>query len=157
MMYVYDVRHFEDDEVKMVIDNGLAVALRSDELIKILSRFEQLGVGDEVIFPCDKLEDYLEYYDGGEYVNINSIAGDTLLQPSMEEAITVLQDCLYSDRGDGKSTYADRIYNSVDPAIEIRSILEECLLIVICMKIDEIKSSAEGIKSRIKEKTFKWD
>lgn len=157
MMYVYNVKDFEDNEVQEVIDNGLAVALTTDDLMKVLSRFDSLGISDEVISPECKLDEWIDYFNGCQYVNIKSISGDTLLQPTIEESITILQDALYEDRGGTVLSYAERIYRSNDPTEEISKILEECVVTVLAVKIDEINMAMNGLKLSIKDGSFEWD
>ncbi len=156
-MYVYNVKDFEDNEVQEVIDSGLAVALSTDDLMKVLSRFDSLGIADEVITPDCKLDEWIDYFNGGQYVNIKSISGEILLQPTIEESISILQDALYEDRGGAILSYAERIYRSEDPTEEISKILGECVITVLAIKIDEINRAMEGLRLSIKDGNFEWD
>lgn len=160
MIYVYDVRSFKDGDVQDLINNELAVALDPDDLTKVLSKFETLGIGEETITPDEKLEEWLEYCDGGQYINIDLpiLNGGSVqrLQPSMEEAIRVLQNYLYLYRGDKNPVFADRIYNSKNPIDEIYRILQECLLTVIEMMIQDLKCALTRIDLSIKNNEFEW-
>lgn len=163
MMYIYYIEDLglstKDEEIKKIINEEMAVVLNPDDGSKLLSRSSSLNINGNDVQPEYTLEEYLDCFDGGEYygIDINVFGGEQQIQPSMEECIGILQDSLYSDRGNNEASYADRIYNSDNPREEIVKILKECLLIVIQIIIDDLTCSMVGIEAIIKSNEFKWN
>lgn len=163
MIYVYWIEDLDlsekDEEIKKIINDEKAVVFDPDEETKLLSRHETLIIGGSEIKPEYTLEEYLDCFNGGEYygVDIHVFGKRQQLQPSIEECICILQDSLYLELGNSKTSYADRIYNSDNPRDEIAMILKECLLTVIQLIIDDLMCSMAGIEAVIKNNEFRWE
>lgn len=65
---------------------------------------------------------------------------------------------LYESCGNDKhETYAERIYNSVDPRNEIKQIINEFLIIRMDIVLSDIQSEISRIEKQIEDGTLKWE
>lgn len=148
MMYIYNTKEMENDLSEKIVNNGLAVII--DE-VNLLSKVDELVIDGNVIESSYSLDEYIEMFDGGGYITLASV------EVTMDEAIQTLLRELYQPCNDEGMTYAERIYNSPDPYIEIRKLINEFLLIRIDIVMTDIQMKIDLVKKGIEDGTFKWE
>lgn len=148
MMYIYNTKEMENDLREKIVNNGLAVII--DE-VNLLSKVDELVIDGNVIESSYSLDEYIEMFDGGDYITLASV------EVTMDEAIQTLLRELYQPCNDEGMTYAERIYNSPDPYIEIRKLINEFLLIRIDIVMTDIQMKIDLVKKGIEDGTFKWE
>lgn len=148
MMYIYNTKEMENDLREKIVNNGLAVII--DE-VNLLSKVDELVIDGNVIESSYSLDEYIEMFDGGDYIILASV------EVTMDEAIQTLLRELYQPCNDEGMTYAERIYNSPDPYIEIRKLINEFLLIRIDIVMTDIQMKIDLVKKGIEDGTFKWE
>lgn len=148
MMYVYYAEEM-DEEVKVkIVNNGLAVVINEDNL---LSKVDELVVDGNIIESSYSLDEYIEMFDGGDLVTLAGV------EVTMLESIQTLLGELYQPCNDDGLTYAERIYNSDDPYMEIKKLINEFLLIRIDIIMTDIQMQVNLIKKSMKDGTFEWE
>ena len=75
----------------------------------------------------------------------------------MAESIQTLLGELYQPCNDEGMTYAERIYNSPDPYIEIKKLINEFPLIRIDIVMTDIQTQIGLVKKGIEDGTFEWE
>lgn len=148
MMYLFDCLEIEDAIEEKIVNNGLAVVFNENRL---LAKVNELVIDGQVIKSDVDLEEYIQYYDGGEFVELTQG-----LQIGKDDAIDVLLGELYQPCNDEGLTYAERIYNAKSPRDEIEKLIEEFLLIAIEFRMTEIQSKIVNIKSQIENGKIEW-
>lgn len=148
MMYIYNTKEMENDLREKIVNNGLAVII--DE-VNLLSKVDELVIDGNVIESSYSLDEYIEMFDGGDYITLASV------EVTMDEAIQTLLRELYQPCNDEGMTYAERIYNSPDPYIEIRKLINEFLLIRIDIVMTDIQMKIDLVKKGIEDGTFEWE
>lgn len=148
MMYVYNVEGMDDNIKEKIINNGLAVAINEDNL---LSKVDELVIDGNIIESSYSLNEYIKMFDGEDYILLAGVEITKL------ESIQVLLDELYQPCNDEGMTYADRIYNSNNPYEEIKTLINEFLLIRIDILITNIQMQATLIKNSIEDGKFEWN
>lgn len=149
IMYVFDCDDIEDNIKEKIINNGSAVVFDENHL---LAKVKELVIDGQVINSDCDLEEYIQYFDGGEYITL--IEG---LQVGIGDAIDILLGELYQPCNDEGIAYAERIYNSECPYDEISRLINEFLLIAIDFKMTDIKCKITQIEKNIEDGTFKWE
>lgn len=150
MMYIYNTECMNSNVKGKIIGNGLAVALNEDYL---LSKVDELIVDGDVIKSDLTFDEYISMmYDNGCYVTLIDN-----LQIGKNAALDLMRDELYQSHRNNNQSNADRIYSSNDPYVEIETIINEYLLILLRLKIDEIQDNYQLITGKIKNGTFEWE
>lgn len=148
MMYLFDCEDIEMELREKIVNNGLAVVFNETRL---LAKVNELVIDGQVLKSDVNLEEYIQYYDGGEFVELTQG-----LQIGKDDAIDVLLGELYQPCNDEGMTYADRIYNAECPRDEIEKLIEEFLLIAIDFRMTDIECAIAGIKKQIKDGNVEW-
>ena len=148
MMYVYNTEEMNSDLRNRIIDNELAVIINE---VNLLSKVDELVIGGNTIESSYSLDEYIKMFDGGECVTLAGV------EVTMEESIQTLLGELYQPCNDEGITYAERIYNSSDPYIEIKKLINEFLLIRIDIVMTDIQMKINLIKKGIEDGTFEWE
>ena len=148
MMYIYNTECMNSNVKEKIISNGLAVALNDSFL---LAKVSELIVDGAIIKSDLSFDEYIEMFNDGGFV---TLIDD--LQITKNYVLDLMRDELYQSCGDGNQSYADRIYSSNDPYVEIEKIMNECLLTLLQIKIDEIQNNFQTITDQIKNGTFEW-
>lgn len=151
MMYVYNVEELSEEIIKKIVSNGYAVIIDPDDCMYLLSKTDKISVGREVIDCSWTLEDYIEMFDGG---NLITLAG---IEVTMMESIQILLGELYQPWNDEGMTYAERIYKSINPQMEIKKLINEFLLVRIDILMTDMQMKINFIKKGIEDGTFKWN
>jgi len=147
IMYVYNVEEMENDLREKIIDNGLAVVINE---VNLLSKVDELVIDGNIIESSYSLDEYIEMFDGGDYIKLAGI------EVTMLESIQMLLRELYQPCNDEGMTYAERIYNSNEPYNEIKKMINEFLLIRIDFVMTDIKYKITQIQNDIENGTFEW-
>lgn len=148
MMYVYNTEEMTDDIKEKIINNGLAVAINE---VNLLSKVDELVIDGNVIESSYSLDEYIEMFDGGECVVLAGV------EVTMTESIQTLLGELYQPCNNEGMTYAERVYNSSDPYIEIKKLINEFLLIRIDIVMTDIQMKINLVKKGIEDGTFEWE
>lgn len=148
MMYVYNAEEMDDDIKEKIVNNGLAVIIND---VNLLSKVDELMIDGNVIESSYSLDEYIEMFDGGDCVTLAGV------EVTMTESIQTLLGKLYQPCNDEGMTYAERIYNSSDPYIEIRKLINEFLLIRIDIVMTDIQMKIDLVKKGIEDGTFEWE
>lgn len=148
MMYVYNTEEMDDDIKEKIVNNGLAVIINE---VNLLSKVDELMIDGNVIESSYSLDEYIQMFDGGECVTLAGV------EVTMEESIQTLLRELYQPCNDEGITYAERIYNSSDPYIEIKKLINEFLLIRIDIVMTDIQMKINLVKKGIKDGNFEWN
>ena len=148
MMYVYNTEEMNDDIKEKIINNGLAVVINEANL---LSKVDKLVIDGNIIEESYSLDEYIEMFDGGECVTLAGV------EVTMTESIHTLLGELYQPCNDEGKTYAERIYNSLEPYIEIKKLINEFLLIRIDIVMTDIQMKINLVKKGIEDGTFEWE
>lgn len=148
MMYLFDCKDIETEVREKIINNKLAVIFNETRL---LAKTNELVIDGQVIKSDDNLEEHIQYYDGGEYMELTQG-----LQIGKADAIDVLLGELYQPYNDEGMTYAERIYNAECPADEIEKLIAEFLLIAIDFRMTDIECAIAGIRKQIKDGKIEW-
>lgn len=147
MMYVYNTEKMTDDIKEKIINNGLAVIINE---VNLLSKVDELVIDGNVIKSSYSLDEYIEMFDGGDYIKLASV------EVTMLESIQMLLEELYQPCNNEGIIYAERIYNSDNPYVEIRKLINEFLLIRIDSVMTEIQMKIDLVKKGIEDGTFEW-
>lgn len=148
MMYVYNTEEMENDIKEKIVNNGLAVVINE---LNLLSKVDELVIDGNVIENSYSLDEYIEMFDGGDCITLAGV------EVTMDESIQTLLGELYQPCNDEGMTYAERIYNSPDPYIEIRKLINEFLLIRIDIVMTDIQMKINLVKKGIEDGTFEWE
>ena len=148
MMYVYNTEEMENDIKEKIVNNGLAVVINE---LNLLSKVDELVIDGNVIENSYSLDEYIEMFDGGDCITLAGV------EVTMDESIQTLLGELYQTCNDEGMTYAERIYNSPDPYIEIRKLINEFLLIRIDFVMTDIQMKIDLVKKGIEDGTFEWE
>lgn len=148
MMYLFDCEDIENELRKKIINNGLAVTFNE---ARLLAKVSELSIDGQVIKSDIDLEEYIQYYDDGGYVEL--IEG---FQVGQSDAINVLLGDLYEPDDEGL-TCAEKIYNSENPSEEILKLINEYLLIAINFKLTDINCSIRNLENRIENGENIWE
>ena len=148
MMYVYNTEEMENDIKEKIVNNGLAVVINE---LNLLSKVDELVIDGNVIENSYSLDEYIEMFDGGDCITLAGV------EVTMDESIQTLLGELYQPCNDEGMTYAERIYNSPDPYIEIRKLINEFLLIRIDIVMTDIQMKIDLVKKGIEDGTFEWE
>lgn len=148
MMYVYNTEEMENDIKEKIVNNGLAVVINE---LNLLSKVDELVIDGNVIENSYSLDEYIEMFDGGDCITLAGV------EVTMDESIQTLLGELYQPCNDEGMTYAERIYNSPDPYIEIRKLINEFLLIRIDIVMIDIQMKIDLVKKGIEDGTFEWE
>lgn len=148
MMYVYNTEEMENDIKEKIVNNGLAVVINE---LNLLSKVDELVIDGNVIENNYSLDEYIEMFDGGDCITLAGV------EVTMDESIQTLLGELYQPCNDEGMTYAERIYNSPDPYIEIRKLINEFLLIRIDIVMTDIQMKIDLVKKGIEDGTFEWE
>lgn len=149
MMYVYNTEEMNDDIKEKIINNGLAVAINE---VNLLSKVDELVIDGNVIESSYSLDEYIETFDGGQYVTLIDE-----VQIDVSDVIETLLGELYQPCNDDGMTYAERIYNSDDSYNEIKTMINEFLLIRIDFVMTDIKYRIAQIQKDIENGTLEWE
>lgn len=147
MMYVYNTEEMTDDIKEKIINNGLAVIINE---VNLLSKVDELVIDGNVIKSSYTLDEYIEMFDGGDYIKLAGV------EVTMLESIQMLLEELYQPCNNEGIIYAERIYNSDNPYVEIRKLINEFLLIRIDSVMTEIQMKIDLVKKGIEDGTFEW-
>ena len=148
MMYVYNTEEMENDLRDKIVNNGLAVIINE---INLLSKVDELVIDGNVIESSYSLDEYIEMFDGGDCITLAGV------EVTMDESIQTLLGELYQPCNDEGLTYAERIYNSPDPYVEIKKLINEFLLIRIDIVMTDIQTQIGLVKKGIEDGTFEWE
>lgn len=148
MMYIYNAEEMTDDIKEKIINNGLAVVINE---VNLLSKVDELAIDGRVIESSYSLDEYIEMFDGGECVVLAGV------EVTMTESIQTLLGELYQPCNDKGMTYAERVYNSSDPYIEIKKLINEFLLIRIDIVMTDIQMKINLVKKGIEDGSFEWE
>ena len=148
MMYVYNTEEMENDLRDKIVNNGLAVIINE---INLLSKVDELVIDGNVIESSYSLDEYSEMFDGGDCITLAGV------EVTMDESIQTLLGELYQPCNDEGLTYAERIYNSPDPYVEIKKLINEFLLIRIDIVMTDIQMKIDLVKKGIEDGTFEWE
>ena len=148
MMYVYNTEEMENDLRDKIVNNGLAVIINS---IYLLSKGVELVFDGNVLESSYSLDEYIEMFDGGDCITLAGV------EVTMDESIQTLLGELYQPCNDEGLTYAERIYNSPDPYVEIKKLINEFLLIRIDIVMTDIQMKIDLVKKGIEDGTFEWE
>ena len=149
MMYVYNTEEMTDDIKEKIINNGLAVAINE---VNLLSKVDELVIDGNVIESSYSLDEYIEMFDGGQCVTLIDE-----VQIDVSDVIETLLGELYQPCNDDGMTYAERIYNSDDSYNEIKTMINEFLLIRIDFVMTDIKYRITQIQKDIENGTLEWE
>lgn len=149
MMYVYNTEEMTDDIKEKIINNGLAVVINE---VNLLSKVDELVIDGNVIESSYSLDEYIETFDGGQYVTLIDE-----VQIDVSDVIETLLGELYQPCNDDGMTYAERIYNSDDSYNEIKTMINEFLLIRIDFVMTDIKYRITQIQKDIENGTLEWE
>lgn len=149
MMYIYNTKEMENDLREKIVNNGLAVII--DE-VNLLSKVDELVIDGNVIESSYSLDEYIEMFDGGQCVTLIDE-----VQIDVSDVIETLLGELYQHCNDEGMTYAERIYNSDNPYNEIKTVINEFLLIRIDFVMTDIKYRITQITKNIENGTFEWE
>ena len=147
MMYVYNTEKMTDDIKEIIINYGLAVIINE---VNLLSKVDELVIDGNVIKSSYSLDEYIEMFDGGDYIKLAGV------EVTMLESIQMLLEELYQPCNNEGIIYAERIYNSDNPYVEIRKLINEFLLIRIDSVMTEIQMKIDLVKKGIEDGTFEW-
>ena len=147
MMYVYNTEKMTDDIKEKIINNGLAVIINE---VNLLSKVDELVIDGNVIKSSYSLDEYIEMFDSGDYIKLVGV------EVTMLESIQMLLEELYQPCNNEGIIYAERIYNSDNPYVEIRKLINEFLLIRIDSVMTEIQMKIDLVKKGIEDGTFEW-
>lgn len=148
MMYVYNIEDMTDDIKEKIVNNGLAVVINE---VNLLSKVDELVIDGNVIESSYSLDEYIEMFDGGDCITLAGV------EVTMDESIQILLGELYQTCNDEGMTYAERIYNSPDPYVEIKKLINEFLLIRIDFVMTDIQMKIDLVKKGIENGTFEWE
>ena len=148
MMYVYNIEDMTDDIKEKIVNNGLAVVINE---LNLLSKVDELVIDGNVIESSYSLDEYIEMFDGGDCITLAGV------EVTMDESIQTLLGELYQPCNDEGMTYAERIYNSPDPYVEIKKLINEFLLIRIDFVMTDIQMKIDLVKKGIENGTFEWE
>lgn len=148
MMYVYNTEEMTDDIKEKIINNGLAVVINE---VNLLSKVDELVIDGNVIESSYSLDEYIEMFDGGDYIELAGI------EVTMLESIQMLLVELYQPCNNEGITYAERIYNSDNPYVEIKKLINEFLLKRIGIVMTEIQIKIDLVKKGIKDGYYEWN
>lgn len=148
MMYLFDSEDIEMEVREKIVNNGLAVVFNETHL---LAKVNELVVEGQVLKSTVDLEEYIQYYDGGEYVELTEG-----LQVGKDDAINALLGDLYQPCNDEGLTYAEKIYNAECPYDEIEKLINEFLLITINFKMTDIQSQVDRITKQVENGKVEW-
>ena len=148
MMYVYNTEEMENDIKEKIVNNGLAVVINE---LNLLSKVDELVIDGNVIENSYSLDEYIEMFDGGDCITLAGV------EVTMDESIQTLLGELYQPCNDEGMTYAERIYNSPDPYVEIKKLINEFLLIRIDIVMIDIQMKIDLVKKGIEDGTFEWE
>lgn len=149
MMYVYNTEEMTDDIKEKIINNGLAVVINE---VNLLSKVDELVIDGNVIESSYSLDEYIEMFDGGQCVTLIDE-----VQIDVSDVIETLLGELYQPCNDDGMTYAERIYNSDDSYNEIKTMINEFLLIRIDFVMTDIKYRITQIQKDIENGTLEWE
>lgn len=116
----------------------------------MLSKVDELVIDGNVIKSSYSLDEYIEMFDGGDYIKLAGV------EVTMLESIQMLLEELYQPCNNEGIIYAERIYNSDNPYVEIRKLINEFLLIRIDSVMTEIQMKIDLVKKGIEDGTFEW-
>ena len=148
MMYVYNTEEMKNDLREKIVNNGLAVVINE---LNLLSKVDELVIDGNVIESSYSLDEYIEMFDGGDCITLAGV------EVTMAESIQTLLGELYQPCNDEGMTYAERIYNSPDPYVEIKKLINEFLLIRIDIVMTDIQMKIDLVKKGIEDGTFEWE
>lgn len=148
MMYIYNTEEMENDLREKIVNNGLAVIIGE---VNLLSKVDKLVIDGNVIESSCSLDEYIEMFDGGDCITLAGV------EVTMDESIQTLLGELYQPCNDEGMTYAERIYNSPDPYIEIRKLINGFLLKRIDIVMTDIQMKIDLVKKGIEDGTFEWE
>ena len=151
MMYVYYMEELSEEITKKITDNGNAVIIDPDEKMYILSKTDKISVEGKVIDFNYSLEDYIEMFDGGDLITLAGV------EVTMMESIQTLLGELYQPCNDEGITYAERIYKSTNPYMEIKKLINEFLLVSIDIVMTDIQMKVDLIKKQVENGTLNWE
>lgn len=151
MMYVYYTENLNEETTKKITDNGNAVIIDPDENIYLLSKTDKISVDGKVIDYSCSLDDYIEMFDGGDLITLAGI------EVTMMESIQILLWELYQPCNDEGITYAERIYKSTNPYMEIKKLINEFLLVSIDIVMTDIQMKVDLIKKQVENGTLNWE
>ena len=114
MMYVYNTEEMTDDIKEKIINNGLAVIINE---VNLLSKVDELVIDGNVIKSSYTLDEYIEMFDGGDYIKLAGV------EVTMLESIQMLLEELYQPCNNEGIIYAERIYNSIILLFEIKKLI----------------------------------
>lgn len=151
MMYVYwtiDIDDLDQELVEKIINNGLAVQMDEERL---LAKVDKISIDGKIIDYSYSLEELIKMRDGGDYIQLTDD-----IQIGMDDVIETLLGELYEPCQDDGTTYAERIYNSVEPSKEITKLIDEFLTICMQFKIDDLQNNYNRVCKQIKDGTLEW-
>lgn len=119
--------------------------------VNLLSKVDELVIDGNVIESSYSLDEYIEMFDGGDCITLAGV------EVTMDESIQILLGELYQTCNDEGMTYAERIYNSPDPYVEIKKLINEFLLIRIDFVMTDIQMKIDLVKKGIENGTFEWE
>ncbi len=151
MMYVYYTENLNEETTKKITDNGNAVIIDPDENMYLLSKTDKISVDGKVIDYSCSLDDYIEMFDGGDSITLAGI------EVTMMESIQILLGELYQPCNDEGITYAERIYKSTNPYMEIKKLINEFLLVSIDIVMTDIQMKVDLIKKQVENGTLNWE
>lgn len=151
MMYVYYTDELNEEIIKKITDYKKAVIMDPEEKMYLLSKTDKISVEGKVIDFNYSLEDYIEMFDGGDLITLAGV------EVTMMESIQILLGELYQTCNDEGMTYAERIYKSTNPYMEIKKLINEFLLVSIDIVMTDIQMKADLIKEQVENGTLKWE
>ncbi len=158
MMYVFSTEEMTNEQIKAILDNKMAKMIDNtqeidDDFAYLLSKTDKIVIENSVFNSNMTLNDYIELFDGGEYVAIYDFSE---LEINKTNVISFLIDNLYKKDEETGKTNADNIYESENPKGKVEELINEFLLVQIDIMIDNIKMNMDTIKRQIKDGSFKW-
>lgn len=147
-IYVFFEEDLSEDIIDQIVESGIAVKLNEDHL---LAKTKTIKFENEELVGYP-LEDYIESYDGGYVVPL--CEG---LEVEVKHAIDILLGELYQPSNDEGLTWAERIYNSAEPFVEIKNCINRFISVAIEMLVTEIQSQQALIDEKIKNRTLEWE
>lgn len=151
MMYVYYTEELNGEITKKITDNGNAIRIDPDEDMYLLSKTDKISVDGKVIDCSYSLEEYIKFFDGGDIVRLAGV------EVTKMESIQILLGELYQPCNDEGITYAERIYESTNPYMEIKKLINEFLLVKIDFLMTDIQMKVDLIKEQVKNGTLNWE
>ena len=152
MMYVYYTEGLDEEITKKITDNGSAVRIDPDEDMYLLSKVDKIYIDGSVIDSSYPLEEYIKFFDDGGIVRLAGIEITKL------ETIKTFLDMLYElCVNENNETYAERIYNSINPRNEIMQIINEFLKVRMDILLSKVKSERIRIEKRIEYGILEWE